>query len=119
MEVSLGRAGLTFFLLSFFLLTLLFVLFSFLTDDVIVRSMTSTLTNMKKTVLEVEKRTGSDHKKLMKRYNNARKRVTLTRQQSNSLRATDLDGNDKKKTEKKRQKRASKEKIEKITGEKL
>ena len=95
------------------------MLFSFLADDVIVRSMTSTLTNMKKTVLEVEKRTGSDHKKLMKRYNNARKRVTLTRQQSNSLRATDLDGNHKKKTEKKRQKRASKEKIEKITGEKL
>lgn len=99
------------------------MLFSFSTDDVIVRSMTSTLTNMKKTVLEVEQRTGSDHKKLMKRYNNARKRVTLTRQQSNSLRASNYAGkNDKKADNKKadkKQKRASQEKVEKITGEKI
>lgn len=94
------------------------MLFSFSTDDVIVRSMTSTLTNMKKTVLEVEQRTGSDHKKLMKRYNNARKRVTLTRQQSNSLRASNFAGKSDKKADKK-QKRASKEKVEKITGEKI
>ena len=46
-------------------------------DDVIVRSMTSTLTSMKRNVAKVEASTGVDHKKLMKRYNHAKKRVVL------------------------------------------
>ena len=54
-------------------------------DDVIVRSMTNTLSSMKRTVAEVEKNTGVDHKKLMKRYNRARKRVSKKRRSSQTL----------------------------------
>ena len=43
---------------------------------------------MKKSVAKVEKSTGVDHKQLMKRYNHARKRVTLTRNQSNFIKAS-------------------------------
>jgi len=44
-------------------------------EESLVRSMTSTLTSMKRNVKKVEKNTGVDHKKLMKRYNHARKRM--------------------------------------------
>ena len=55
-------------------------------DDVIVRSMTSTLTSMKRNVKKVEQTTGVDHKKLMKRYNHARKRMAKAQEQASAQR---------------------------------